>query len=266
MIPVDADRYLDRIGLDAASVADPALGTLGRLQRAHVRTVPFETLAITGDPFGRSDGAGVTLDEGALYEKVVERDRGGFCYELNGLFARMLADLGFDVARYAGRVLGDDGDARPPANHLVPRVRLDREYVVDVGTGVPKPRRPIPVDGSAVTDARGVDWRVVPSGRPDADRLLQYRLPAGDRWKDRYVYTERPRDLSYFAATCEFLQSAPESPFTDDPTLAIATDDGYAKLSGQRLTWLADGEKRERTVDEDEWFEVLADTFGIEWP
>jgi len=260
---VDSSSYLGRLGVAPDAVRDGGLEAVRRLQRAHVRTVPFENLAIVGDPFGERGGEGVTLALPALYEKVVERERGGFCFELNGLFGWLLSDLGFESNRLAARVLGDDGTARPPANHHTNVVSLDRRYVVDVGLGVPPMRRPLPLDGTPQTDDTGVAWRIVESDRPDADYLTQVRTPGDDAWTDRYVFRDEPRDLRFFEATCEYLATAPESTFTDHAIVSLATEDGYVKLSGDTLSRTAGGETTERTVPESDGHDELRDIFGL---
>ena len=264
---MNADRYLARIGLDPADVDPPDLAAAARLQRAHVTTVPFETLSITGDPFDSADsGAGVLLDLPHLYEKIVERGRGGFCFELNGPFHCLLADLGFDVDRVAARIVGEDGTGRPPANHHSNVVDLDgRRYVVDVGMGVPTMRRPTPLDGEAVVDELGYEWRVVESDRPDETYMTQYSEPGEDVWQDRYLFSDVPRELHYFEATCDYLQSAPESTFTGDPFVSIATDEGHLKLRPDSLIRIVDGEESEESVAEDDWHDVLEREFGLRY-
>ena len=236
---MDHERYLSRLGFDPGWEPNRDLGTVARVQRAHVAAVPFETLSITGDPFGTHDGEGVSLAIDDLYGKVVERRRRGFCYELNGLFGWLLALIGFDIERRAAMVV-TDGEARPPANHLTHVVALDRRYIVDVGLGVPTMRRPLPLDGTHIrTDSVGVTWRVAPSDRPDADFVTQYRDSTTDgddgEWTDRYVFRDVPREMEFFAATCEYLANAPESPFTGTPVVTVATDRGHLKLEPDRL-------------------------------
>jgi len=260
----DTDRYLRRIGVGHASVESLDRGALARLQRAHVTTVPFENLAIAGDPWDRRSGEGVSLDPADLVEKVVERERGGFCYELNGAFVELLADLGFEATRNAGRIVGDGG-IELPANHLVPTVELDRTYVTDVGMGAPKARRPVPLDGTAVEDEAGVAWRVVENERPDVDYTVEYRGPDEDSWSDRYVFTHEPRPMEYFTATCDYLSSAPESTFTGSTFAIIGTERGHLKLSGRELSRTDRGEETVRTLDREEWDEVIEREFGIEW-
>lgn len=264
---MNADRYLARIGLAQGDVDPPDLAAAARLQRAHVTTVPFETLSITGDPFDGSDaGEGVRLDLQHLSEKIVERERGGFCFELNGPFHWLLEAVGFDVDRVAARIVGEDGTGRPPANHHSNVVDIDgRRYVVDVGMGVPTMRRPTPVDGEVVADELGYEWRVVESDRPDEEYLTQYRDPGRDDWRDRYLFSDVPRELRYFEATCDYLQTAPESPFTGDPSVSIATDEGHLKLSPDSLLRVVDGEESEESVAQDDWHDTLEREFGLRY-
>ena len=260
---MNAARYLDRIGVDPERAGRTDIDALAALQRAHVTSVPFETLAINGDPFGERGGRGVSLDPAHLYEKIVERGRGGFCFELNGLFEWLLAGLGFDVETRAAMVVGSSG-AGPPANHRTHVVTLDRRYVVDVGLGVPTMRRPLPLDGGAREDEAGVAWRVVESDRPDADYATECREPGGE-WSLRYVFRDVPREPWFFEPTCEYLATAPESPFTGDPVASIATERGHAKLRPDRLTRIEDGEEREQRIDGEEWYDALEREFGVDY-
>lgn len=121
------------------------------------------------------------------------------------------------------------------------------------------------LDGTVVEDDLGTAWRVTNSDRPDVDFLMQYRAPDASTWIDRYVFTDQPRSMGYFAATCEYLTAAPESIFTGSPTVTIATDTGHVSLSGRELTRVADGERTVRDLDRAAWDETLADTFGLQW-
>lgn len=263
---MNASRYLARLGLARTDLEPADRHSLARLQRAHVTSVPFENLSIAGTPLGTYGGEGVSLDLAALYEKIVERERGGFCYELNGLFGWLLDELGFECERVAGRVLGSDGQARPPANHLINLVELDRRYVVDVGIAIPTMRQPLPLSGEVRRDDVGVAWRVTESDRPDADYCTQFRRSRDGEWQTRYVFRDRSRDLSYVAATCEYLASAPESPFTGDPFVTIATDDGHRRLDPGTLTIMDGNRRREERVLDENWHVVLESAFGIPTP
>ncbi|MFC6992372.1 arylamine N-acetyltransferase [Haladaptatus sp. GCM10025707] len=256
--------YLTRLGLEPTVGDPPTRDALARLQRAHVQSVPFENLSITGDPFGDRPGNGVSLDEAHLYEKIVGRNRGGFCFELNGLFCWLLAELGYDVDRYAARIANDDGTFGPPADHLTLGVALDHPYIVDVGLGIPKLRQPLPADGTTIADAAGFEWRLVESDRPDADFLSQYRKPGQEAWQDRFIFETIPRTMGYFEATCEHFQKAPDSLFNQSPFVMLATENGHARLTPDTSSVSVKDDVTERTIDPTEWETLLEREFGID--
>jgi N-hydroxyarylamine O-acetyltransferase len=258
-LALSTEQYLDRIGLPTDWDATPDLVTLSKLQRAHVTSVPFETLSITGDPHSSRAGGGVHLSIPSLYRKIVEDHRGGFCFELNGAFGWLLCSLGFDVTRIAARMVSD---IEMPANHHPLLVALDRPYLVDVGMGAPMLRAPVGLGDAADPDTAGVRWRTVKSDRPDATWLLQYR-DADAEWQDRYVFDTTSRTLDYFAATCDYLQSAPESGFTGSPIVTIATPDGYKKLKPEVFSEVSGPETTERSIAAAEFYTLLERDFGI---
>jgi N-hydroxyarylamine O-acetyltransferase len=120
--PACVDSYLNRIGCSGAR--EPTLDTLRQLHLAHVSSVPFENLDIPRRP--------IVLDEAALFAKIVGRRRGGFCYELNGLFAALLRELGFRVTLLSARVPNAEGRPVPEFDHLVLRVDLAEPWLADV--------------------------------------------------------------------------------------------------------------------------------------
>ena len=118
--------YLDRI--NDAGPLDPSAATLRRLHVAHLLSVPFENLSIHWrEP--------IVLEDGALFEKVVRRRRGGFCYELNGLFAALLRALGFHVTMLSAGVASGEGKFGPEFDHMALLVTLPERWLVDVGFG-----------------------------------------------------------------------------------------------------------------------------------
>lgn len=261
---MDPDAYLARIGLTDCRAGEVSADgeTLRRVVSAHLTSVPFENLAIVGDPHGDHAGAGVSLFLPDLFEKIVRGHRGGFCFELNGLFGWLLDELGYDADRCPARVADDGEFGRPPANHHTNLVHLDQTYVVDVGSGTPQCRELIPLDGSVVEDAAGVQWRVDGDDTPLSEYALRVREP-GDDWGLRYRFRTTPRPLSYFEATCEYLAKQPDGPFTSGPHVARSTSDGALSLDADALTRTAGGETTETPVDPAAWRNVLADEFGI---
>jgi N-hydroxyarylamine O-acetyltransferase len=122
---MNVEDYLQRLGYNGDRI--PNAETLRNLHHAHLLAVPFENLDIH---LGRP----IVLDEKSLYEKIVRRRRGGFCYEANGLFAALLRELGFNVALLSARVM-DGGKLGPEFDHLTLLVQLEERWLADVGFG-----------------------------------------------------------------------------------------------------------------------------------
>src|SRR5689334_21848657 len=120
----DTKAYLDR--LHYTGTVSTNLDSLNVLHAAHLMTIPYENLSImAGEPFA--------LDEEALFNKMIVQRRGGFCYELNILFARLLRELGFRVDIAAARIFKVDGSIGPNFDHMVLIVHLEEPWLVDVG-------------------------------------------------------------------------------------------------------------------------------------
>lgn len=123
---MDTSAYLHRIKFQGNTTVQAS--TLAALQLAHMQTIPFENLSIHyGQP--------IVLDIELLFHKVVNQLRGGFCYELNGLFAVLLEKLGFLVSRLSARVASSNGSYGPEFDHMLLLVHLEEDYLVDVGFG-----------------------------------------------------------------------------------------------------------------------------------
>src|SRR5918996_1064044 len=123
---MDVNAYLERI--DYRGPLAPSAETLRRLHVAHLLAVPFENLSIhAAEP--------VVLEDDSLFDKVVARRRGGFCYELNGLFAALLRALGFHVEMLSAAVARRDGGFGPEFDHMTLLVTLEERWLADVGFG-----------------------------------------------------------------------------------------------------------------------------------
>lgn len=118
--------YLDRIGLNGTVRVD--LETLRSMHRHHVEAVTWENLDM-------HLGVTLSVDPLSAFEKIVDRRRGGWCYEMNGLFAWMLELAGFQVTRLAAGVARDRIGEMAVGNHLALIVQLDQPYLADVGLG-----------------------------------------------------------------------------------------------------------------------------------
>lgn len=244
------NRYLERIGYDGP--LSPTAETLRRLHLAHLRAVPFENLSI---PWGEP----IVLDDGALFEKIVTRRRGGFCYELNGLFAALLRALGFDVAMLSAGVYRSSGELSPDFDHMALLVNLEDRWLADVGFG-DSFREPLRLDERGEQREGARAYRLEET---EDSRLLLSQREEGGPWKPQYRFGLEPHVYADFADRCHYQQTSPQSHFTQNRICSLATPDGRLTLSGRRLITTRGGEKEERELDEKEYMEALRETFGI---
>ncbi|MEV6830196.1 arylamine N-acetyltransferase [Amycolatopsis sp. NPDC051102] len=224
---MDIDAYLDRLGV--ARPAAPDLATLLHLQERHLAAVPFENLSShLGEP--------VVLAEDALFDKIVHRRRGGFCYELNGLFAALLRTLGYDASLHAAQVFRADGTPGPPLDHAAIVVSLAEDWLVDVGFGrfARHPLRLTAVDPQI--DPEG-EFLLLDAPHGDVDVLLD--------GKPQYRLERRPRPLTDFIPMAWWQTTSPESHFTQSLTCSRPTSQGRVTLSGDRLIETVDGVRNE---------------------
>lgn len=222
--PFDLDRYLERIGLGAAPAVDP--GGLVAVQAAQLRAIPFENLDILL-------GRGIDVAPAAVFDKLVARRRGGYCFECNVLLRDALAALGFDARLRLGRVVIDRGDDPVPARtHALVEVRFDEDvYVADCGFGAQTPRAPLPLeDGGAGGDepaSRG-GWML----RADPQfewRLLRTEPDAPPR--DLYVFDRTRVYASDLALGNHWTSTHPATHFTQRPLVVRHTDVGRLVLN-----------------------------------
>lgn len=248
---MDIQSYLDRIGYRGPLT--PTAETLRALQVAHLQTVPFENLSI----HARQP---IVLDDESLFDKVVARRRGGFCYELNGLFAALLRALGFRVAMLSAAVARGDGTFGPEFDHMALQVDLEERWLADVGFG-DSFRDPLRLD------ERGEQLEGVRAFRIDGDGdylLLQRRDGPEEPWQPQYRFTLQPYEYPDYAGMCHFHQTSPESHFTRQTVCSLATSDGRVTLSGMKLITTKGGERQERLLGSDaERMAVLSELFSV---
>ena len=259
-------QYLERIGIDRAS--PPSLKSLVELQRAHLQRVPFENLDICM-------GKRIELSLDRLFDKIVRRRRGGFCYELNGLFAWLLEELGYSLRRLAARVYGD-GVWGPEFDHMLLLVDCGGQRLVDVGFGASFVE-PMPF-AADVHEEADASYRVVASSDAhalDGEELWvlerRERHEDGAEWLPQYAFALAARQLDEFAEACVYQQTSPDSNFTKKSICTRRSDSGRITVSNGRLIRRLDTQPRaqrsERAISDLVEFEsLLRSEFGVAVP
>jgi len=220
--------------------------------------VPFENLSIH---FGES----IVLEPEALFAKIVERRRGGFCYELNGLFAVLLRAIGFDVTLLSAGVANPSGDFGPNFDHMALMVSLDQRWLVDVGFG-DSFLDPLLMDVRDEQRPGRQGYRIASDGE---DLTLMKRIDSAQvsdfaEWSPQYRFTLQPRQYSDYAEMCRYHQTSPQSHFTKARICTRATPEGRITLSEMRLIRTTlNGDRTETVVDTEAEFAVLLKQHSI---
>ena len=248
---MDVNAYLKRI--DYRGPLSPDAGTLRGLHQAHLLAAPFENLDIH---LGRP----IVLDEARFFDKIVRQRRGGFCYELNGLFAALLRELGFDATLLSARVAAGEGRFGPEFDHLVLLVQLEERWLADVGFG-DSFVEPLRLDEPGERRQRTGVYQVV----RDGENWMMRETDKEGAMVDGYLFTLQPRRLADFDGMCYYQQTSPESHFTQKRVCSRATPEGRVTLSDMRLIITTDGQRQERLLaGPDEYAAQLRKYFGIE--
>jgi arylamine N-acetyltransferase len=246
---MNLDRYFRRIGFDGD--AKPDLATLTRLHRLHLEAIPYENLDVQlGRPVG--------FDIEAIFDKLVLSRRGGWCYEMNGLFAWALERIGFRPIRMAGGVLRERLGDRTVGGHLVLCVHLDRAYLADVGFGdgliEPVPITPGPIQqrflGFTLAQLDDGWWRF-------------HNHPQGGAASFDFQIAEA--SPAVLAERCQWLQSSPDSGFVQNAVCQRFSRDALLVLRGRVLKAIrAEGTQQTVIGNLADYRATLRTVFGIE--
>lgn len=250
---MDVAAYLRRIHYDGQLAPSPE--ALRELHRQHLFTVPFENLDILlKNP--------IVLDLSQLERKIVSRRRGGFCYELNGLFAKLLTELGYSVQLLSARVRREDGGFGPEFDHMLLKVQLEEPWLADVGFGESflSPLQ-LKSDGDGAVNGHrysvafdGEDWELCRHADGYQDEVALYR------------FRDTPRQLGDYEEMSRYHQTSAESHFTQRSICSRAMPDGRVTLSGPRLIVTHDSKRNERILQSAAEIRVcLREHFAIEF-
>lgn len=250
---VDLPRYCARIGYDGPLA--PTWEVLAALQAAHVAAIPFEAL----DPL---TGKGVDLDPAAVDAKLIDARRGGYCFEQNSLFLRVLRAIGFDAEGRIARVRWMQPDEAPPTprTHQMTHVMLGgRPWLVDVGFGSAVPLGPLALDSGDIQSTPHERYRIVPMGA-----VSRLKADLAGTWTALYDFEhQEPPAIDYEVGNW-YTATHPASHFTHQLMVARTTAEARYALGNNRLTIRRPGREAEQHIlSADEIAAALAEHFGL---
>jgi len=249
---MNVDAYLSRIGLNERPPA--TLAGLTTLHRAHLFAIPYENFDVQlGNP--------VTTEIAAIYDKIVMRKRGGWCYEMNGILGWALGELGFNVTRATGAVMRSMNGDTYAGNHLVLRVELPEGlYLADVGFG-DGPIDPIAIRVGAI-ESHGFPYSLA---RADGAWWRLTNHPKGGA--PNFDFNLARADEEQLARMCHLLQTWEQSNFVLNAVAQRYTKDGLVILRGRTLRHLRPASLDDRLIkDADDLVATLKKDFALDLP
>ncbi|WP_277058243.1 arylamine N-acetyltransferase family protein [Trichlorobacter lovleyi] len=248
---MDIERFLKRIGI--TSLPDSPHSRLREIHRAMTQSVPFENLAIL-------EGREIDLAPTALFIKVVEQGRGGYCFELNALLAEVCESLGYKVERLLGRVWSS-GAPSPPLTHMALRVMVDHQYYLcDAGFGGGTLRDPLPWNFYAAVNQTPDSYRLEET---DNQEVMLSRF-TGSSWKNLYSVLPCPVQPQDFIPANHYTSTHPDSFFTQAPVAALTTAEGRITLRGRLFRRVEGTDECERELATfEDFINVLHVDFGL---
>jgi len=255
LTPEQTHAYLHHIGID--DPGPPSLANLDRLIDAHLRRVAFENLDVLLD-------RPIAIDADKVFAKVVEGSRGGYCFELNSLFARLLLALGYELELLVARVRWGLPEDAPltQQSHLMLRLYLaEGEFLVDVGFGSANPPRALPLPGDEADAGQVHCVRLVD---PHAG-LYESAVRGRSGWLPLYRFDLRPQLWIDYIPRNWYTSTHPHSVSRQGLKAAITEGDLRLTLAdglfGQRA---GNGETLQRQLrDVEELLDILQTRFRL---
>ncbi|WP_458247215.1 arylamine N-acetyltransferase family protein [Streptomyces sp. MAI_2237] len=257
--PLDPDvrrAYLARLDVEPAP---PSVEAMRLLVRRHAERVPYETLWIQA-------GEAWNIDPYDSAARIALRGRGGYCYHMNGALGLLLTSLGYVVRGHVGGVHGPEGPhAEVMGNHLVLTVeQLPSDtnpggvWYVDNGLGDAL-HDPLPLTEGRHEQAPFV---LGLEQSPDGAQWHLTHDPAGGF--TGMTWTMALAHPAEFEAQHRWLSTSPESGFVQVPMAERRDASGADVIRGLVLSRIGDGARRHEPVTRrSEWFDLLADLFGL---
>ena len=257
---LSTEKYLKRINYDG--VLAVSYDTLSRLTYCHFTSVPYENLDILNH-------IPLSLEIPDIYDKIVNRRRGGYCFELNALFNWLLKEIGFHTDSFLSRFLmNEPTDKIPIRRHRVMKTVIEgKAYIADVGVGVEVPLYPLELIENKETEIRGIIYRF------RKDELLGWVLQSRNfkknesEWKDIYGFTEEIQYEIDFVQPNFWCQYSPDSPLNRQHKIALRTETGKYAIDGYifRIYDTSGSQLNitEKMVEPSDMKNILTDYFGI---
>jgi N-hydroxyarylamine O-acetyltransferase len=247
------ENYYHRIAYNGKPQKD--IATITEVMRHQLFSVPFENLDVQA-------GKIVSMVPEEIVEKILVRKRGGYCYEVNGLFAMALQELGVDYTFVAARPM--IYPVRRPKTHMAIIAEIEGEkWLIDLGFGSNSIRKPMRLDLLDVEVMQ--DGYLFMLSKADESK---YRLKAfvEGEWVDQYEFDLYPQEWIDFIPANHLNSTHPDTIFVKKLLVVLHNPTGKEILMGDTLKTVRNGITTKQFVGPENLIDILAGKFGLEFP
>jgi len=247
------DAYLERIGLAGKEIPLTKEG-LDMLQWAQLKNVPFENI----DIYDYDVKVDFMVDE--LFDKVVNKGRGGYCFELNAIFMALLKSVGFEVYSVGVRIIMGGGDDYIPAiaHRGIIAVIDGKRYYADVGFGMTNaPAASICIEDSDKQDIAGQTFHV--EDRPYNNKMIIQHYKTGPA--NLFLFSADPfHDVDFIA----YNNNMQVTGWRAKRIANLRTQDGAISVDGDIFRETVGEQRTETKINSpQEALEILNSKFGM---
>jgi N-hydroxyarylamine O-acetyltransferase len=242
--------YFKRIKM-VETIPEPTLEFVSKMMQHHIYSVPFENLDVQA-------GKVVSLIPEDIVDKIVYRNQGGYCYEINGIFALALQKLG--ISCYFAGSRTKFYPVKKPQTHMVIVAKIDgKDYLIDTGFGSHGIRQPMDLSArNQVVEQEGYAFKLVNEG---GEILLKALV--NDEWFNQYSLKKRPTDFIDFTPANYMNSTHPDSIFVKAPLIILFNAEGKKVLTGNTIKYYVNGLIKEKTFTNAEYLGVLKEEFNL---
>jgi N-hydroxyarylamine O-acetyltransferase len=250
---MEQQKYLERLKLDFTGKIEPTVEVLLILQKAHLLNIPFENLDIHYNKI---------IDLKNTFDKIIVNGRGGFCYELNGLFFELLKSIGFNVKLISARGFDNYKGFGPEFDHMAILATINSiKFLVDVGFGE-FTLHPLSIELNKLqSDPRG---NFIIEEYEENYLIVKKENSSNFTFTPEYIFTETERELNDFNEMCNYHQFDSNSHFTRKKLCTLPTLNGRITVTGTILKIKNNDEVIESEIKNDaELNKILMKYFNI---
>ncbi|NEW09072.1 arylamine N-acetyltransferase [Paenibacillus sp. SYP-B3998] len=236
-------------------------GTLDNILERTATALPFENLCILSNKT-----RAITKEN--LINKILVKNEGGLCYQLNPLLYFFLVENGFNAVLVRGEVYNYATEDWSNLGRTHVAILLQHEgqtYLVDTGFGGNLPLKPVPLNGETTSSMNG-EFRVKAMESDYGDYILEMKLKYKDvDWKIGYAFdTKRPlEDLSELNEVQGIITQHKESRFNKTPLITQLKSNGNVTLTDTSFTQWIDGKSKKEQIDNVRFKELAKQHFGF---